>query len=57
MFARSDTLFIGIGSHSPTSTVPEALVPLKKEGASERLSQKHATLDRQRNLSRGLLYH
>jgi hypothetical protein len=37
IFARSETLFIG--SHSPTSTVAEALVPryenLKKEGASE----------------------
>lgn len=37
IIARSDTLFIG--SHSPTSTVAEALVPryenLKKEGASE----------------------
>lgn len=52
ILARSGTLFIG--SHSPTSTVAEALVPrydnLKKEGASPM----HATLDRQRDHSRGL---
>lgn len=54
---RTDTLFIGIGSHSPTSTVTEALVTRyenKRRKVHQRLSQLHATLDRQRDLSRGL---